>query len=101
VQILKKGAPCRIVTKDRVSKSDDVAVHVGADGVQIHAGRCQAIRPDFSSLRNNVAVEVRVEVGASIVTTPTVSVQERNGTGITPCRLPVLHNRSRFEPATA
>ena len=97
MQIVKQGSPFRIVTEDRVSKSDDVTVFVGVDGELIQPGRRKAVPPDLSSLRNNVAVEV----GASIVTTPTISVQGRNVIGVNLSSVAVLHNRSRFELAMA
>jgi len=60
MQIVEKGSPRRIVVEHGVSKADDVAACVGADGVLIQPRRTEAGRPNLSSIRQYVAVEVSI-----------------------------------------
>jgi len=91
MQIVEKGSPCRIVVEDGVSKADDVAACVGTNGGLIQPRRSEASRPHLSSIRDNVAVEVRISVCTSIVAPPAVGMQSRNAIGVVLCCLSIVH----------
>jgi hypothetical protein len=94
VEIVKECAPVRIVVEDHVSKPDHLTAQVRADGELIRPRRRRETkRPYLSSLRNNVTIEVRVQVGTSIVSPPTVSMEDCNGTSIMLRRLSVPYQQ--------
>ena len=94
VQVVQQGSPLRIVVENRVGKPDDVTFYESAHGELIHARGCEATGPNSLSFRQNVAIEIRVEVRASVVVSPALSVQGSNGIGIMLGCLSVLHRQS-------
>jgi hypothetical protein len=91
MQIVEKGPPDRIVSEDDVGEADHVASGHGADGELIVPGRSEAGRPDLHPLRENVPIEVLIQVRTAIVAPPTIGVQCGNGLRIVFGRRSIAH----------
>jgi hypothetical protein len=91
VQGIEVGAPGRVRVEDHVGKARDLAVVVGDDGMQPGLRPGQPRRPLGPPIRDDVTVEVGVQVRAPVMTPPAVGVQAGGGPHVARCRLPVLH----------
>jgi hypothetical protein len=91
VEVVEQCSPGWIAIEDCMGEPDEVPVHLTADSGLIHPRRLQALRPSGLSLWKDVAVEVGVQVRASIMTTPTIGVQGGDGPGIVFGCLSIAH----------
>jgi hypothetical protein len=94
MKIVEQCSPLRIVIKQGVREPNDLTLYLRAHGELIQAWRCQTNRPSLPPLGEDVTIEIRVKVSASIVTPPTVSVEGRDGISMVLRCLLVVHSQS-------
>jgi hypothetical protein len=78
---VEQRAPLGVVVEDRVGKADQ-AVILGEDRAAARVLRSEPAGPDRQPVRDHVAIEELVGVGAAVVAAPAVGVQLRDGRGV-------------------
>jgi hypothetical protein len=95
VQVFEKGSPLRVVVEDGMSEAHDSPTTVGDNRVLEQPRRGKSIRPDLDAIRDDIAVEVRIQICAAIVAAPALSVKQGDAAGIPFRCFSILHDKGR------
>ena len=76
MQIVDKCAPKLIRVENNMYKSHETRIGLGHDGESVLSGNCHSASPNLQAIGDDVAIEIRVRIRASVVTTPAISVEK-------------------------
>jgi hypothetical protein len=91
MKVVEEGTPCRVSVEDGVSEACNGAVEISDYGESVQRGPREPAGPLGHPVRDDIAVEIRIQVCAPVVAPPAISVQISDGFRITRRRLPVVH----------
>jgi hypothetical protein len=74
MEVLKKGSPLWVFVQNCVSEANDLIAPMGNHGELARPRLCQSASPYLLTFGDDVPVEIGVEIGAPVVTPPTVGV---------------------------
>ncbi len=74
MEVLKKGPPLWVFVQNGVSEANDLITLMGKQSELARPRFCQSASPYLLAFGDDVPVEIGVEIGAPVMTPPTVGV---------------------------
>ena len=94
MEVLEKGSPLSVLVQNGVREANDLIASMGKHGELARLRFCQSASPYQLAFSDDIPVEIGVEVGAPVVTPPTLGVEGRNRIRVSLRRVAVLHDQA-------
>ena len=94
MKVLEESTPSGVIVQNGVSETEDLIGSLGNHREVTVLGWRQSPSPHLLAIGEDVSIEVSVQVGTSIVTSPTVGVKIGDGVCVVLGGIAILHDQS-------